>query len=85
MLMIATIMSVRFNSLIVRDRATSQIVVVNTRNTRGFHPGDVISILYNGVMTRSMPPQISAIRIWRLSSPWCCRYSPYTLCKAHNR
>lgn len=72
MLMIATVRAVRFNSLIVRDRATSQTVVVNTRNPRGFFPGDVISILYNGVMTGSIPPQIFAIRIWRLSSP-CCR------------
>lgn len=36
MLMIATVREVRFNSLLVRDRATSQNVIVNTRNTRGF-------------------------------------------------
>lgn len=73
MLMIASILAVRAHSLIVRDRATSQIVVVNTRNTRGFFRGDTVSIIYNGVMTGSIPPQIFAIRIWRLSSPWCCR------------
>lgn len=73
MIMIATVREVRFNSLLVRDRSTSQNVVVNTRNTRGFLPGDIISILYNGVMTRSIPPQISAIRIIRLSPPRCCR------------
>lgn len=39
MLMIATIREVRFNSLLVRDRATAQNVVVNTRNTRGFFQG----------------------------------------------
>lgn len=73
MLMIATVRAIRFNSLLVRDRATSQNIVVNTRNTRGFFPGDIISILYNGVMTNSIPPQIFAIRIRRISSPWCCR------------
>lgn len=73
MIMVATIRAVRFNSLLVRDRATSQNVVVNTRNTRGFFPGETISILYNGVMAESIPPQIFAIRIWRISPPWCCR------------
>lgn len=73
MFMIATVREVRFNSLLVRDRATSQNVVVNTRNTRGFFPGDIISIFYNGVMTQSIPPQISAIRISRLFPPRCCR------------
>lgn len=73
MIMIATVREVRFNSLLVRDRATSQNVVVNTRNTRGFFPGDIISILFNGVITASIPPQIFAIRISRIFSPWCCR------------
>lgn len=73
MLMIATVREVRFNSLLVKDHAGSQNVVVNTRNTRGFFPGDVVRIWYNGVMTRSIPPQIVAIRITRLFSPWCCR------------
>ncbi|HIW72986.1 MAG TPA: hypothetical protein H9684_01550 [Firmicutes bacterium] len=73
MLMIATVREVRFNSLLVRDRATSQDVVVNARSTRGFFPGDLVRIWYNGVMTRSMPPQIFALRITRIFSPWCCR------------
>ena len=73
MLMLATVREVRLNSLLVRDRAASQEVVVNTRNTRGFSPGDIVRIFYNGVMTQSVPPQISAIRISRLSPPWCCR------------
>ena len=73
MLMLATVQEVRLNSLLVRDRAASQEVVVNTRNTRGFSPGDIVRIFYNGVMTQSIPPQISAIGISRLSPPWCCR------------
>ncbi|MBC8570190.1 hypothetical protein H8709_05030 [Oscillospiraceae bacterium NSJ-54] len=73
MLMIATVRDVRFNSLLVRDRVTSQNVVVNTRNTRGFFPGDIVRIWYNGVMTPSIPPQIFATRITLIFSPWCCR------------
>ena len=73
MMMIATVRQVRPNSLLVRDRATSQDVVVNTRDARGFCPGDVVRIVYNGVMTQSIPPQISAARIFRILSPRCCR------------
>lgn len=74
MLMIATVERVRRGSFLVRDRRTSQRVVVNTRaDTRCFFPGDVISILFNGVMTLSIPPQIFAIQIRRLFPNRECR------------
>ncbi len=63
MLMIASVRQIRPNSLLVRDRATGQSVLVHTRMTRCFRVGDIVSILYNGIMTRSLPPQITAIRI----------------------
>ena len=73
MFMIATVREVWFHQLLVRDRATSQNFIVNTRNIRGFFPGDIIRIWYNGVVVPSFPPQIFAIRITRIFSPWCCR------------
>ena len=54
------------NRLLVIDRSNFQNVIVNTNQTRCFMVGDIVSILYNGVMTRSIPPQIFAFRIWRL-------------------
>lgn len=66
MIMIAMVQEVRPNQLLVRDRANFKSVVVNTNDTRCFSVGDIVSILYNGAMTKSLPPQISAIRIRRL-------------------
>mgnify|MGYP000772718469 CR=1 FL=1 len=73
MLMIAIVRTVRPGRLLVRDLATGQNVVVNTNQARRFFPGDRVSIFYNGVMTQSIPPQISAIRIRRLSICRNCR------------
>ncbi len=73
MLMIAIVREVRSDSLLVRDRATGQDVVVHTGNTRCFGAGDLVAIVYNGVMTRSLPPQITARRIRRLLPRDECR------------
>lgn len=70
MLIIACIKEVRKNSLLVQDCSTSQDIVVNTNCTRCFCVGDRIRICYNGIMTNSLPPQISATCIRRISS--CC-------------
>lgn len=67
MLMIATVERVRPGLLVVRDRRTFRTVLVNTWQTRCIFPGDVVSILFNGVMTRSIPPQITAIAVRRLT------------------
>ena len=62
MLMIATVREVRASSLLVRDRSTSQDVLVRTNNARRFSVGDRVGILFNGVMTRSIsPPFASAV------------------------
>lgn len=68
MIMIATIREVWTSRLLVRDHATGQEVMVNTDCTKCLSTGDRVGIWYNGVMTKSLPPQISAIRIRRLFS-----------------
>ncbi len=73
MLMIATVQEVRQRNLLVRDRTTGQEVIVNTNYARCFSVGDRISIFYNGAMTASIPPQISAIRIRRIIPGCSCR------------
>lgn len=73
MLMIATVRAVQPETLLVFDRATRQDVLVHTRSTRCFREGDRVSILYNGVMTRSLPPQITAVYIRRLNPRCDCR------------
>ena len=63
----ATVLRVEPNGLLVRDASTGNQVFVNFRNTGGFRPGDTVRIAYNGVMTRSIPPQITATSIQRVS------------------
>ena len=63
MLMTATVREVRPSGLLVRDRATGQDVFVHTGHARRYRPGDRIAIVFNGVMTNSLPPQINAIFI----------------------
>ena len=73
MRMIAIVREVRANSLLVRDISIPQDVIVHTDTARRFCVGDKVSILYSGVMTRSIPPQITAIRIRRIFSRGRCR------------
>lgn len=68
MLMTATVREVRPSGLLVRDRATGQDVFVHTGHARRYRPGDRIAIVFNGVMTNSLPPQINAIFIRRLQA-----------------
>lgn len=72
MLMFAVVREVRGTELLVRDLRTFQNVVVHTNCARCFFAGDRVRILYNGVMTLSIPPQITAINIQRMSlCPHC--------------
>lgn len=73
MIMIATVREVRDDSLLVRDRANGQDVVVHTNCTECFCVGDIVSILFNGIMTNSLPPQITATNIRRIFSRGFCR------------
>lgn len=63
MTMCAAVLEISDNRLLVRDSRTRQEIVVNTRCNCNFRVGDRVRILYSGAMTRSIPPQINAIRI----------------------
>ncbi len=63
--MLADVLKKEEGGLLVRDRKTGQEVFVHT-DPRGFCVNDSVGIFYNGVMTRSLPPQITADSIRRL-------------------
>lgn len=64
--MTATVIQSGAGRLLVRDSSTGEEVMVFTRDAGDFVPGDRIMITFNGMMTRSIPPQITAISIQRL-------------------
>lgn len=69
MIMNATVTQVRPENLLVNDLSNNQEVLVHFRFSNQFSVGDNIQITYNGIMTRSIPPQITAssIQLHRLS------------------
>lgn len=71
MIMLATVIFVRSDHLLVLDLSKRQQVRVNTPQASRFRTGDLIRIRYSGAMTMSIPPQISAQSITKLSSPNC--------------
>lgn len=68
MIMTATALRVDDRSLLVMDNRNNQEVLVHFRNARMFSPGDRISITFNGQMTHSIPPQITATSIRLIQS-----------------
>ncbi|MCM1133752.1 MAG: YobA family protein [Ruminococcus flavefaciens] len=68
MIMCATVSCVEDNRLMVINNNTQQEVAVNT-NCLDFEQGDRVKIIYNGIMTMSIPPQINARRIIKLNCP----------------
>ena len=58
--------------LLVCDLHCCQEVLVHTDNACCFCVGEHVCIEYNGVMTRSVPPQINATCVKRMNSG-CCR------------
>ena len=71
MIMMATVLSTQRGNLLVFDFSNRQQVQVNTNNAFRFCPGDLVRIRYNGAMTMSIPPQISATSIVRISPSRC--------------
>ena len=61
----ATVLEVQPCWLLVTDRQTNQQVLVYARNACCFSVGEAITIYYNGAMTYSIPPQITALCIQR--------------------
>lgn len=68
--MYATVQQIRPCNLLVCDHSTDQEVLVHTANARCFSNGDDVCIRFNGIMTMSIPPQITATCISRLT----CRF-----------
>lgn len=58
--MVASVISVECCSLLVCDHCTRQQVLVHTDEACCFSCGDCVCIHYNGAMTMSVPPQITA-------------------------
>ena len=59
--MIATVVQAWGSQVLVTDNANGQEVLVNTNNsTANLAAGDQVRIVYDGVMTASLPPQIGA-------------------------
>ena len=59
--MIATVVQAWGSQVLVTDNSNSQEVLVNTNNsTTNLAAGDQVRIVYDGIMTASLPPQISA-------------------------
>ena len=64
----ARVLQVRDCDLLVCDCCNRQEVLVHTPDARRYQVGDQICIRYSGIMTMSLPPQISATDISR----GCC-------------
>ncbi len=59
--MLATVVRAWGSQVLVTDNSSGQEVLVNTNNSTGnLTAGDQVRIVYDGVMTASLPPQISA-------------------------
>ena len=67
-IMYATVLQVYGCELLVRDLSTSQEIIVHTMQASCFVVGEHVSISYNGAMTLSIPPQITAACLQRI----CC-------------
>lgn len=70
----ATVLSVTCNSLLVLDNRTRQTVRVHYPDSCRFRRGNRVCIRYDGVMTMSIPPQISATSITVI--PWFGIFPP---------
>ena len=59
--MLATVVRSWGSQVLVTDSVNGQEVLVNTNySTSNLAAGDQVRIVYDGVMTASLPPQISA-------------------------
>lgn len=79
MIIYAEVLETGQNQILVRDSSTNQETAVNLRNGCNFSVGDTVQIVYNGIMTMSIPPQISPMRITVINigdnMPYLAEYS----------
>ncbi|MCI8589264.1 MAG: hypothetical protein HFE77_00895 [Clostridiales bacterium] len=61
--MIAEVIEAYPDGLMVMDKQSGQTIQVHAKDIECFSQGEWICILYNGQMTHSIPPQITAISI----------------------
>lgn len=59
----AKVLNIMPNQLLVRQRNTGQVILVHSPAAMRFRAAQIVQICYNGIMTRSLPPQITAERI----------------------
>lgn len=71
--MTARILKADCCELLVCDQCTNQEVIVHTDKGCCFSRGECVCIHYNGAMTASIPPQISAHCIHRRPCHCCCQ------------
>ncbi len=59
--LLGTVVRAWGSQVLVTDNSNGQEVLVNTNNSTGnLNAGDQVRIIYDGIMTSSIPPQISA-------------------------
>ncbi|RHR08847.1 hypothetical protein DWX58_07915 [Pseudoflavonifractor sp. AF19-9AC] len=64
--MCAVVLCVQSSSLMVCDCSTQQKVLVHTDQACCFSCDDRVRIVYSGMMSMSLPPQITALCISRM-------------------
>lgn len=69
MFLLAMVISVQRESLLVLDLASQQRIRVIAPSPCCFRRGSLVRIQYDGVMTKSIPPQISAQSITLVQGP----------------
>lgn len=62
----ARVMQVHQCAMLVCDLHRQQTVLVHWPQACCFSPGEQVCISYNGMMTRSEPPQITADNVWHM-------------------
>lgn len=79
MLIYAKVLETGRNQILVMDCNTNQETAVNLHCGCNFKVGDMVQIIHSGMMTMSIPPQISAQRITVInaadSMPYLAEYS----------
>lgn len=69
MFIMAIILQVNSGNLMVRNFENNQEILVHFRDSRNFRSDEHVRIEFNGQMTLSIPPQITAISILRIHHP----------------
>jgi len=69
MIMTAIVIQVQEENLIAIDLSNYQEVLVHFNNSSWYLVGDIIEIIFDEIMTLSIPPQINALSIQLITPP----------------